>query len=37
MNHQTTSAVKSLVFTLRHKLKDDIAIQLEHCGFAEKR
>ena len=27
------SAIKSLVLTLRHKLEDDIAIQLKHYDF----
>ena len=34
MNRPAKSAIKSLVLTLRHKLEDDIAIQLKRYGFA---
>jgi len=37
MNRQAKSAIKSLVLTLRHKLEDDIAIQLKRYGFAGER
>jgi len=37
MNRQAKSAIKSLVLTLRHKLEDDIAIQLKRYGFASER
>ncbi|GEM_PF-382188 len=37
MNRQSKSAIKSLVLTLRHKLEDDIGIQLKRYGFAGER
>ena len=37
MNRQAKSAIKSLVLTLRHKLEDNIAIQLKRYGFAGQR
>lgn len=37
MNQRAKSAIKSLVLDLRHKLEDDIAIQLKRYGFANKR
>ncbi len=37
MNRQAKSAIKSHVLTLRHKLEDDIAIQLKRYGFAGER
>ena len=37
MNRPAKSAIKSLVLTLRHKLEDDIAIQLKRYGFAGAR
>jgi len=37
INRQAKSAIKSLVLTLRHKLEDDIAIQLKRYGFAGER
>ncbi|MBN1922406.1 MAG: hypothetical protein JW892_14255, partial [Anaerolineae bacterium] len=37
MNQQSKRAIKSLVLTLRHKLEDDIAIQLKRYGFAGER
>jgi len=37
MNRQAKSAIKSLVLTLRHKLEDEIAIQLKRYGFAGER
>lgn len=37
MNRQSKSAIKSLVLTLRHRLEDDIAIQLKRYGFAGER
>jgi len=36
MHRQAKSAIKSLVLTLRHKLEEDIAIQLKRYGFAER-
>lgn len=37
MNRRAKSAIKSLVLTLRHKLEDDVAIQLKRYGFAGQR
>ena len=37
MNRQSKSAIKSLVLTLRHKLEDEITIQLKRYGFAGER
>jgi len=37
MNRQAKSTIKSLVLTLRHKLEDEIAIQLKRYGFAGER
>jgi len=37
MNRRAKSAIRSLVLTLRHKLEDDIAIQLKRYGFAGER
>jgi hypothetical protein len=37
MNRQAKSAIKTIVLTLRHKLEDDIAIQLKRYGFAGER
>jgi len=37
MNQQSKRAIKSLVLELRHKLEDDIAIQLKRHGFAGER
>ena len=37
MNCQSKSTIKSIVLTLRHKLEDDIAIQLKRYGFAGGR
>jgi len=37
MNRQAKTSIKSLVLTLRHKLEDDIAIQLKRYGFASER
>ena len=37
MNRQAKSAIKSLVLALRHKLEDEIAVQLKRYGFAGQR
>jgi len=37
MNQQSKRAIKSPVLDLRHKLEDDIAIQLKRYGFAGER
>jgi hypothetical protein len=37
MNQKTKRAIKSLVLDLRHKLEDDITIQLKRYGFARER
>jgi len=34
MNQQSKRAIKFRVLALRHKLEDDIAIQLKHYDFA---
>ena len=37
MNRQAKSAIKTLVLTLRHKLEDEIEIQLKRYGFSGER
>ena len=37
MNQQSKRAIKSLVLTLRHKLEEEIEIQLKRYGFAGER
>jgi len=37
MNRQSKSTIKSLVLTVRHKLEDDVGIQLKRYGFAGER
>lgn len=37
MNQQVKRTVKSLVLTLRHKLKDDMTTRLKRHAFANKR
>jgi hypothetical protein len=37
MNRQAKSAIKSLVLTLRHKLEEDIEVQLKRYGFTGER
>jgi hypothetical protein len=37
MNQEAKRAIKSLVLQLRHKLEDDITIQLKRYGFAGER
>jgi hypothetical protein len=37
MNQRAKRAIKSLVLDLRHRLEDDITIQLKRYGFASER